>query len=233
MTIDLIKLDHALDKALEAAVDHALWPRVLDSIVEATGSFGANVIPVTSRSPEMIIATEQVQPAFETYFSEGWHEREWRMRAVPLMMRHGTARDQQYTSQDQFSRNDYYRWQAKHGIGRTCIIGFSSPDDYLGLTLHRTLAQDFFSDEEAAVLEMVRDRLMVSTNMMRQLSASKVEGMSEAFETAAWPRCFSIASAASRAPLRPRTSFWGTSYISRTDCSLPGTMPKPPRYKSA
>ncbi len=183
MTIDLTKLDRALDKALEAAVDHALWPGVLDDIVEATGIFAANIIPVTARSPEMIITTERIRPAFETYFAEGWHEREWRMRAVPLLMRDGTARDQQYTSREEFARHDYYRFQARHGVGRTCIIGFSSPEDFLGMTLHRTLDDDFFSNEEARVFQMMRERLMMSTTMMRRLSASKVEGMSEAFET--------------------------------------------------
>lgn len=184
MTIDLFRLDRALDNALEAAVDPALWPRVLDNIVEATGTFAANIIPIAARSPGMIMMTERIQPAFETYFAEGWHEREWRMRAVPLLMRDGTARDQQYTSPEEFSRHDYYRFQASYGVGRTCIVGFAPPEDFLALTLHRTLDEEFFNDEEAAVFQMMRDRLMVATTMMRRLSASKVDGMSEAFETA-------------------------------------------------
>ncbi|OWK23415.1 hypothetical protein AJ87_37555 [Rhizobium yanglingense] len=151
MPIDLCRLDQALDKSLEAAVDPSLWPEILDRLTAAKGSFGANIIPANARSPDLIIATESGRPALEDYFADGWHINEWRLRGIPLIIRDGTMRDQQYTTRDQFEHLEYYRFQAEHGIGRTCIIGFSSPDDLLCLTLHRTLNSEVFSDEEAAV----------------------------------------------------------------------------------
>ncbi|AJD41699.1 helix-turn-helix transcriptional regulator [Rhizobium sp. SEMIA 4085] len=181
MPIDLCRLDQALDKSLEAAVDASLWPQILDSLTAATGSFGANIIPANARSPDLIIATESVKPALEDYFANGWHINEWRLRGIPLMMRDGTMRDQQYTTRDQFEHLEYYRFQAEHGIGRTCIIGFSSPEDLLCLTLHRTLSSDVFSDEEAAVLQNARERLMASAMIMRGMSASRIGGMVDAF----------------------------------------------------
>lgn len=183
MPIDLCKLDQALDKALEAAVDPMLWPEILDRLTAATGSYGANIIPANARSPDLIIATESVRPALEDYFSNGWHINEWRLRGIPLMMKYGTMRDQQYTTRDQFEHLEYYRFQAEHGIGRTCIIGFSSPEDLLCLTLHRTLDSDFFNDEETAVFQKARDRLTVSAMIMRGLSTSRVSGMAEAFRS--------------------------------------------------
>lgn len=184
MPIDLCRLDQALDKSLEAAVDPTLWPEILNRLTAATGSYGANIIPANARSPDLIIGTESVGPALEDYFSNGWHINEWRLRGIPLMMKYGTMRDQQYTTRDQFEHLEYYRFQAEHGIGRTCIIGFSSPEDLLCLTLHRTLDSDFFNDEEAAVFQKARDRLTVSAMIMRGLSASRVSGMAEAFRSA-------------------------------------------------
>lgn len=181
MPIDLCGLDQALDQSLEAAVDPSLWPKILDRLTAATGSFGANIIPANARSPDLIIATESVRPCLEDYFANGWHINEWRARGIPLMMRDGTMRDQQYTTRDQFEHLDYYRFQAKHGIGRTCIIGFSSPEDLLCLTLHRTLGSDVFSDEEAAVFQNARERLMASAMIMRGMSASRIGGMIDAF----------------------------------------------------
>ncbi|MEN3148864.1 helix-turn-helix transcriptional regulator [Neorhizobium sp. IRAMC:178] len=181
MPIDLCGLDQALDQSLEAAVDPSLWPKILNRITAATGSFGANIIPANARSPDLIIATESVRPCLEDYFANGWHINEWRVRGIPLMMRDGTMRDQQYTTRDQFEHLDYYRFQAKHGIGRTCIVGFSSPEDLICLTLHRSLDSDVFSDEEAAVFQKARERLMASAMIMRGMSASRIGGMVDAF----------------------------------------------------
>jgi len=88
------------------------------------------------------------------------------------------------TSRDDFEKHGYYKFHAKYGIGRSCMVGFSSQDDLLCLTLHRKLSQNFFDEEETAVLKVMRDRLNVSATMMRHLSQTRVTGMSDAFEMA-------------------------------------------------
>ncbi|WP_171049003.1 helix-turn-helix transcriptional regulator [Rhizobium sp. MHM7A] len=183
MLINLEQLDQALDRSLEAAVDPSLWPEILDRIRTATGSFGTAIIPTTARSPEVIISTDTMKTPLEHYFEYGWHINEWRLRGVPLLMKNGTARDQEYTTREEFERLEYYRWQAKFGMGKSCIIGFSSPDDLLCLALHRTLDSDFFSGDEAAVFQRARERLMASAMVMRAMSASRVGGMVEAFRS--------------------------------------------------
>ncbi|TCN30191.1 helix-turn-helix transcriptional regulator [Sinorhizobium americanum] len=183
MLINLENLDQALDRSFEAAVDPSLWPDVLNKLTAATGSYGANIIPANARSPDLIIATDSMKSPLEHYFDNGWHINEWRLRGIPLVLKHGTARDQQYTTREQFERLDYFRFQAKYGIGRSCIIGFSSPDDLLCLALHRRLESDFFSDEEAVIFQKARERLMASAMVMRGLSASRVGGMIEAFRS--------------------------------------------------
>lgn len=183
MNFDIGKLDKALDRVLEAAVDHPVWQEVLDDLVEATGSYAANIIPATSRIPNLVIATDGVKAILEEYFSEGWHIRDWRVRALSLLEKQGTACDQQYTTQDEFRNLDYYRFHAKYGVGKTCMIGFSVPEDLLCLTLHRTLSNDFFNQNEAAILRRVRDRLMVAATMMRHMSAHRIGGMVEAFHS--------------------------------------------------
>ncbi|WP_169516656.1 helix-turn-helix transcriptional regulator [Kaistia adipata] len=182
MRIDFAKLDQALDRALEAAVDHSLWPSVLQGLANVTGSFGANIIPASKRAPGLVIATESMNRPLEDYFNDGWHENEWRLRAIPFLLRQGTACDQQYTSRDDFERQAYYRFQAKHGIGRTCMVNFSTPEDMLVLTLHRRLEHDFFADDEIAIFRAMRDRLMTSSIIMRSASKQRASGMAEAFE---------------------------------------------------
>ncbi|MCR6500825.1 LuxR C-terminal-related transcriptional regulator [Shinella sp. CPCC 101442] len=185
MTLNLEKLDRALDRSLEAAVDPTLWPKILDEVVEATGSFGANLIPTAAIRPDVVMCTESMKPGFSQYFADGWHLNDWRLQGVPLLKKTGTARDQQYTSRDQFERHRFYRFQAKYGIGRSCIIGFaSSPDEILTLTLHRTLDCDFYSDEEAVVFQRAGTRLAASARIARAMSGSRVAGMMEGFQAA-------------------------------------------------
>lgn len=191
MSLNLVKLDQALDRSLEAAIDPTLWPEIMDKVVAATGSFGANLIPTSNITPGAVIVTDSMKSGFEQYWADGWNANDWRLQGIPLLRRKGTARDQEYTSQDQFERSLFYRFQAKHRIGRSCIIGFASaPEEILTLTLHRTLDRDFYNDEESAVFQRIGTRLAASARIARAMSSSKVAGMTEAFQTAGIPAVF-------------------------------------------
>lgn len=184
MYLDLEKLDRALDRSLEAAADPSLWPEIMDAVVAATGSFGANLIPTSNITPSAVIVTDSMKPGFEQYWADGWNAADWRLQGLPLLRRKGTARDQEYTSRDQFERSSFYKFQSKYQIGRSCIIGFSSSaDEILTLTLHRTLDRDFYSDEEATIFQRVGARLASSARFAKALSGSKVSGMREAFDS--------------------------------------------------
>lgn len=171
----LEKLDHALDRSLEAALDPTLWPEILDRVVEATGSFGAHLTPTSTITPDTVICTDGMKAGIAEYFSDGWHLNDWRLRGIPLLKTSGTARDQQYSSQEHFETHQFYHFQAKYGVGKSCIIGFSSSsDDLLALTLHRTLSSDFYSNEEAAVFQKIGARLTAAAQIARAMSESKV-----------------------------------------------------------
>ncbi len=182
--MDLKGLDLALDKVVEATLNPSLWQEVVDGIAQATGSHGVNIIPVAERAPGLIVSTESLGGAFEDYFNNGWYANEWRLRGVPFLLRQGTACDPEYTSRDDFENHPYYRFHAKHGIGRSCMVAFSRPEDMLVMTLHRKLTDDFFSDEEVAVLRAMRDRLTMASTLMRSAMQHRIAGMMDAFEMA-------------------------------------------------
>ncbi|MGK8642447.1 helix-turn-helix transcriptional regulator [Brucella anthropi] len=185
MYIDVVKLDHALDRAVEAAFDTSMWKEVISDIAVATGSFGANIIPVSRRNPSMIVHTNSMDGPFEEYFNDGWFQNEWRLRGLPFLKRDGVVRDQQYTSREAFEKHGYFKLHAKYGIGSASLISWSvNPDDPLILTLHGRLGADASSDEEVAIFMQMRERLMFSARIMQQLARSRVDGMSDAFEMA-------------------------------------------------
>ncbi len=180
--LDIQKIDRALDRSLEAAADPTLWPELLDRLVSATYSFGANLIPTSGITPDRVVYTDSIRGGFEEYFADGWHIKDWRYRGVPLLEKCGTARDQEYTTLEDFRRLDFYRFQAKYGIGKSCLIGIPSPDDMVVLSLHRSLDTDFYSNEEAAVFGRIGNRLTASAVFAHAISTSKITGMIEAFE---------------------------------------------------
>jgi DNA-binding CsgD family transcriptional regulator len=180
--LDIEKIDRALDRSLEAAADPTLWPEILDRLVSATYSFGANLIPTSDITPDRVVFTDSIEAGFAEYFADGWHIKDWRYRGVPLIKKCGTARDQEYTALEDFRRLDFYRFQAKYGIGKSCLVGIPSPDDMVVLSLHRSLDADFYSDEEAAVFRRIGNRLTASAVVSHAISASKIKGMAEAFE---------------------------------------------------
>lgn len=184
MRLNLEKLDQALDRSVEAAVNPALWPDILDGVVSATGSFGANIISTVARSPETVICTDSLKPGFEQYFADGWHINDYRLNGVPLLKKHGTAREQEYASREEFERHDFYRYQAKYGIGKCCLIGLAAPGELVALALHRKLDSDFYSDEEADILHRVGQRMGATVTIARAMSNNKVSGMVEAFNMA-------------------------------------------------
>lgn len=184
MLVDVPKLDRALDKVIEAAVDHSLWPTILDQVADATEAFGVNILPMRGIFPGGLIMTDSLQPALEGYFDGGWHTKEWRMRALPLLKRQGTVLEQHYTTRDEFKNEEYYRAQSKYGLGRTCIIGLSSPSAAICFALHRRLDEDPFDREDEQIFRAMRDRLMVSATIMQSAASERIEGMLGAFEIA-------------------------------------------------
>ncbi|NTJ51392.1 helix-turn-helix transcriptional regulator [Agrobacterium rhizogenes] len=190
-SINLAALNRAFDRSLEAAFDPSIWKEVITGIADATRSFGANIIPASNRNPDMVVHTDSMDGPFEDYFNDGWHQNEWRLRGLPFVKRNGAVRDHQYTSREDFEKHPYFKLHAKYGVGGACMIGWNvHPDDPLILTLHRRLGSDAYSDEEVAIFIQMRERLMVSASIMRQLSVSRIDGMSDAFEMAGMAAIF-------------------------------------------
>lgn len=180
--IDIRRVDLALDRTIEAAIDPTLWSSILEEFVGATNSFGANLIPTSDITRQSVVCTDSITEAINQYLEDGWNKKDWRYRGVPRLKKFGTARDQQYTSLDDFRHHAFYRLHAKYGIGKSCIIGIDAPGEMLALTLHRRLDDDFYSDEEAEILGRIRGRLTASAAIANAVSKSRIKGMLEAFE---------------------------------------------------
>ncbi len=89
MGFDLHALDRATDGFFGAALDPTLWPAVLEKVSAASGSYGANIVPIEGRLLHTFIVTESLVPAMEDYFAGEWYKQDFRTRHVSMLRRAG------------------------------------------------------------------------------------------------------------------------------------------------
>ncbi|MBB5577757.1 MULTISPECIES: helix-turn-helix transcriptional regulator [Rhizobium] len=184
MRFDLHALDRATDGFFGAALDPTLWPVVLEKVSAATGSYGVNIAPIEGRLLNTFIVTESLIPAMENYFAEEWYKQDFRRLNVPIMRRAGVMVEQDFAGEDEFKTLDFYQSQERFGLRWSAIVGFSSGDDLLAFALQRRIKDGPYSREEARNLYRIRQKLMITARIMRDISASEVKGMAAAFEMA-------------------------------------------------
>ncbi|MDE1995482.1 MAG: hypothetical protein KGI75_23480 [Rhizobiaceae bacterium] len=184
MRFDLHAVDRATDGFFSAALDPAKWPDVLEKVSVATGSYGVNIVPIEGRLFSTFMVTESLAPAVEDYFAGDWNGRDFRCRHVPMIRQAGVVLEQDFAGEDDFKTLDFYRAQARFHLRWTAMIGFSSGDDFLAFALQRRIEDGPYDREEANFLHRIRQKLMITARLMRDISASEVKGMAAAFEMA-------------------------------------------------
>lgn len=183
MRMKIEDLDRALDDVLAASLMPSQWPSVLEAITEASGSVGGNILPIIGRSPG-VPSTQSMGEAMEAYFEEGWHLNDYRMRGIPHLLRKGTMLEQDYAAEDVINNDSYYKFLARHKLRWSAIVGFERGPDLLVLALQRGPDAGPFSRREERVLLHMKERLTLASAMTHALTASKVDGMAEAFDLA-------------------------------------------------
>lgn len=183
MQIDIHRLDAALDKLLEAALDPSHWPNALNELAHACAARGVCVLPIVGRLPG-VPATESIGEALAAYYEEGWHLNDFRERGIPHLARKGIVLDQDYASNDEIGRHSYYKFLRKYQLGWSAMVGFHNGQDMLCLVLHRSFDDGPFSDEESQHLVKLRERLDLVASVMRAMSESRIDGVAYSFEIA-------------------------------------------------
>jgi DNA-binding CsgD family transcriptional regulator len=182
MLIDLPKLEKALNGFDDAAVTPSKWQETMEDICKASGATSAVIVPVERRTPKMI-STSNMEPVLETYFRDGWNERDFRIRGIPHLLKKGTMVEQDYATEEDFKKEGYYKFLAKYDLRWTVMVGFqSAPDESSCFVLYRRIGEGAFDAQEETLLKRMQNRLTMSGKMMRHLSANRVSGMAEAFD---------------------------------------------------
>jgi DNA-binding CsgD family transcriptional regulator len=168
---------------VEAGLDPTRWVKALDSIAVATGSHGAMLMPISGGLLPNVPYTETVSGAMDAYFREGWHLRDERMRAVPIITKRGVADDFDGHSADAIAKLPFYQdFLGRHRLRWYAGVKVASGDDLWAVAIQRTIDQGPFSVEEKDALARMSSRLSTGAAIARALGASAAAGALEAFE---------------------------------------------------
>jgi DNA-binding CsgD family transcriptional regulator len=109
-----------LQKSIDAAVgDAARWRDVCDRLAGVLGGVGSVFVPsaIGDRTPE-VVASESLGELIETVFRDGWIERNYRERSVPIIQARGYATDLDIADEDTMKLEPFYAdLLASHKLG--------------------------------------------------------------------------------------------------------------------
>ena len=178
---DLDKIERAF---AEAALDSSLWGHAMEVAAAETDSHGATLLPVmTGGAAPAVPATESVRRASEHYFRDGWHLRDQRNVAVPMMMRSGVADDGDCIDPDGIARHPYYQeFLAPHGLRWFAGVRVACGEEVWCLSIQRTIAQGPMPAGDKLRLGALSRSLGTSAALARALGACAVAGALNAFE---------------------------------------------------
>jgi DNA-binding CsgD family transcriptional regulator len=167
----------------KAALDPTRWVQALTAMASATGSYGAVMLPLSGDALPNVPYTENVSEVMETYFRDGWHAQDERMRTVPALTQRGVADDFDGHSAEEIARHPYYQeFLAPYRLQWYAGVKIACGDDLWAVALQRTIDQGPFSADEKDELARISAKLSTGAAIARALSASAASGALEAFE---------------------------------------------------
>ncbi len=174
-----------IEKAFaDAAIDPTRWVDALDTATALTEGFGAILLPVTGAYPiPGVPFSDRLAESAETYFRDGWHQRDERFKGVPLMMSRGAIDDLDLADIDTINRHPYYQeFLAPLGLRWFAGIRIACGEDVWCLSIQRTIKQGPFLAHEKHQLASLSDRLSSSAALARAIGSASADGALDAFE---------------------------------------------------
>jgi DNA-binding CsgD family transcriptional regulator len=166
----------------DVALDTALWPEVMQEIAHCVGATGACLLQADVRTPD-VPRTEGIADLFTAYFAGGWHLRDVRARAAPLLIR-GERRvitDADCVTIEEMDHGEYYNDLLRpHKLRWFAAVGFASGNASWGLSIHRTAPQGLFDASEQRQLARLSGPLTAAATLSRTVSHRVLTGCLDA-----------------------------------------------------
>ncbi|RYH67999.1 MAG: helix-turn-helix transcriptional regulator [Alcaligenaceae bacterium] len=168
---------------LDAAVDPRQWATALSALARYGNAKGAALLPIEGRLPSRVLISPELEGAFNAYFSEQWQLRDERERALPKMRRTGISTDQDFVTDEQLKRSDYYNaYLARHDINWSACLDVRSGSDEWALIVERGNRFGHFELGEQERLLQLLPAVKQAVALSQHLAYANVIGVADAFD---------------------------------------------------
>jgi DNA-binding CsgD family transcriptional regulator len=173
---------------VEAAIDRSKWVAAMDAVAATTGSAGAILLPVPSRAVPVVPFSESLGTTSETYFNDGWVDRDVRYRGIPTLLRNGVVCDLDFVTKDEIKRSAYYHdFLGRDGLRWFAGVKVAVGNDVWCLSIQRSTKQGPFERAELEKLASLSMSLSSAASVAHALDFARAEGALNAFEVSNLP----------------------------------------------
>lgn len=170
-----------------AALDPGLWAAAMETVSEATNSYGAMLFDANSHLP-VFPRSRTLEPACDAYVNDGWIDRDVRYRIAPLLVERSVGVDLDIVSADEIPRHPYYQeFLAPFGLRWFACVRVAAGDEFWGLSIQRTIEQGPFDAGELLELAELSKRLGTAAAFANAMGFARVEAACDAFGATGTP----------------------------------------------
>jgi DNA-binding CsgD family transcriptional regulator len=157
---DAEQLKTACQRLGDVVLDPAMWPEIMEEICGSVGSIGAGLLQSDVRTPDIPRTASMAEP-LERYFAGGWHRRDLRARAVPLLLRgKAVVSDADICTLEEMRRDPYFHECVySSGLKWWAAVGFHAGSSLWLLAIQRTNEQGSFEPNDTRLLATLSNRL--------------------------------------------------------------------------
>jgi len=179
--IDMRKLHAAASRLGDVVIDPNIWPELMEEICASLGACGAALLQTDVRTPD-VPRTAAVDGLFNRYFKEGWHERDSRVRCVPLFLQGlKVVSDQDLFGPDELRRDPLYNEVLyPNGLGWFAGVPFYSGSSLWALSIQRTIKEGPFLSSEKNIISGLSDKMTSAATLSKIVGQRVLLAMTDA-----------------------------------------------------
>ncbi|MEO7221375.1 MAG: hypothetical protein ABIY37_02800, partial [Devosia sp.] len=173
-SVDLDPLQSALD---DAVLDWSKWQEVCDRLAELLGGVGTVIVPeaIELQLPGLV-ASDNLSGVIDTVFRDGWVNRNYRRRAIPIIKQRGYATDFDIADDLVMRREPFYtELLAPHRLGNFVGLNIPGPRGSFVASIERSIKAPLI---DAGVLELaasIQPMLASSARATMTLAGQRID----------------------------------------------------------
>ena len=169
-------------RLMDAATDPALWTTAMDEVALQGNAVGAVLLPLKGRA-RTVPKSASLEECLKSYVQDGWHLRDNRDKGIPLLKTAGLFFDQNFASETDLKKSDYYRgFLAPFEANWSAGIGVTIGDEEWCLVLERGDRHGAYQDADRQSLLRLGATIRQAAMLSHHLSYGKAIGIGDAFD---------------------------------------------------